>query len=54
MKNIFKSKKKKKEKRKEEQTDRILGQMVKAKLYRQNLTQNHIHTHSQKEEKGKK
>ena len=28
--------------------------MVKAKLYRQNLTQNHPHTHSQIEEKGKK
>ena len=37
-----------------EQTDRILGQMVKAKLYRQNLTQRHTHTYSQKEEKGKK
>ena len=31
--------------------DRTLGQMVKAKLYRQNLTQKH--KHSQKEEKGK-
>ena len=41
-------------KRKEEWTDRILGQMVKAKLYRQNLTQKHTHTHSQKEEKGEK
>ena len=27
--------------------------MVKAKLYRQNLTQKHIHIHSQKKEKGK-
>ena len=35
-------------------TDRTLGQMVKAKLYRQNLTQKHTHTHSQKEEKWKK
>ena len=26
---------------------------TKAKLYRQNLTQKHTHTHSQKEEKGK-
>ena len=26
---------------------------MKAKLYRQNLTQKHTHTHSQKEEKGK-
>ena len=35
------------------QTDRTLGQMVKAKLYRQNHTQKHTHTHSQKEKKGK-
>ena len=35
-------------------TDRTLGQMVKAKLYRQNHTQKHTHTHSQKEKKGKK
>ena len=34
--------------------DRTLGQMVKAKLYRQNLTQKHKHIHSEKEEKGKK
>ena len=34
--------------------DRILGQMVKAKLDRQSLTQKHTHTHSQKVEKGKK
>ena len=34
-------------------TDRTLGQMVKAKLYRQNHTQNHTHTQSQRE-KGKK
>ena len=27
--------------------------MVKAMLYRQNLTQKHTHTHLQKEEKGK-
>ena len=46
--------KKGKEKKKKKQTDRTLGQMVKAKLYRQNLTQKHTHTHSQKEEKGKK
>ena len=50
MKKILKSKKKRKEKR----TDRTLGQIVKAKLYRQNLTQKHTYTHSQKEEKGKK
>ena len=34
-------------------TDRTLGQMVKAKLYRQNHTQKHTHTHSQKEKKEK-
>ena len=34
--------------------ERTLGQMVKAKLYRQNLTQKHTHIHSQKDEKGKK
>ena len=34
-------------------TDRTLGQLVKAKLYRQNHTQKHTHTHSQKEKKGK-
>ena len=28
--------------------------MVEVKLYIQNLTQKHTHTHSQKEEKGKK
>ena len=31
--------------------DRTLGQMVKAKLYRQNLTQKHAHIHSQKKRK---
>ena len=35
-------------------TDRTLRQMVKAKLYRQNHTQKHTHTHSQKGRKGKK
>ena len=30
-----------------------LGQMAKAKLYRQNLTKKHTHTHSQKEKKEK-
>ena len=35
-------------------TDRTLGQMVKAKLYRQNHTKKHAHTHSQKEKKGEK
>ena len=34
-------------------TDRTLGQMVNAKLYKQNHTQKHTHTHSQKEKKGK-
>ena len=33
--------------------DRTLGQMVKAKLYRQNHTKKHIHTHSQKKKKEK-
>ena len=32
--------------------DRTLGQMVKGKLYRQNHTQKHTHTHSQRREKG--
>ena len=44
----------KKNKQKKKRTDRILGQMVKAKLYRQNHIQKHIHTHSQKEKKVKK
>ena len=35
-------------------TDRTLGQMVKANLYRQNHTQKHIHTYSQKEKREKK
>ena len=34
-------------------TDRTLGQMVKAKLYRQNHTKKHTHTHSQNEKKEK-
>ena len=34
-------------------TDRTPGQMVKAKLYRENLTQKPTHTHSQKEKKEK-
>ena len=33
--------------------DRTLGQMVKAKLYRQNRTKKDTHTHSQKEKKEK-
>ena len=38
---------------KKQWTDRTLGQMVKAKLYRQNHTKKHTHTHSQKEKKEK-
>ena len=34
-------------------TDRTLGEMVKAKLYRQNHSKKHTHTHSQKEKKEK-
>ena len=45
---------KKKKRRKKKRTDRTLGQMVKAKLYRQNHTQKHTHTLSQKEKKGGK
>ena len=44
LKTIFKKKKR---------TDRTLGQMVKAKLYRQNHTKKHTHLHSQKEKKEK-
>ena len=51
MKKIFKVKKTKKYKT---LMDRSLGQMVKAKLYRQNHTQKHTHTPSQKEKKGGK
>ena len=36
-------------KKKKIRTDRTLGQMVKAKLYRQNHIKKHIPTHSQKE-----
>ena len=35
-------------------TDRTLGQMVKANLYRQNHTKKHSQTHSQKVKKEKK
>ena len=38
-------------KRKKIRTDRTLGRMIKAKLYRQNHTKKH--THSQKEKKEK-
>ena len=40
--------------KKKKRADRTLGQMVKAKLYRQNHTKKHTHTHSQKEKKEKK
>ena len=46
-------KKKSKRKKRKKWTDRTLGQMVKEKLYRQNHTQKHTHTLSQKEKKGK-
>ena len=45
--------KNKKTNNKEKRTDRTQGQIVKSKLYRQNHTQKHKHTHSQKEKKGK-
>ena len=35
-------------------TDRTLGQIVKANLYRQTHTKKYTHTHSQKEKKEKK
>ena len=38
---------------KKKKTDRTLGQMVKAKLYRQTHTKKHTETHSQKEKKEK-
>ena len=38
-------------KEKKKRTNRTLGQIVKAKLYRQNHTNKHTHTHSQKEKK---
>ena len=41
-------------KKPKKQTDRTLGQIVKAMLYRQNHTQKYTHTHSQKKKKGKK
>ena len=44
---------KKQTKTRKQKTDRTLGQMAKAKLYRQNHTKKHIHTHSQKEKKEK-
>ena len=44
----------KKQTNKKKRTDRTLGQMVKAKLYRKNLPQKHTDPHSEKVEKGKK
>ena len=41
-------------KKTKKRTDRTLGQMVKANLYRQNHTKKHTHTHSQKEKKEEK
>ena len=38
-------------KKKKKKGQRSLGQMVKAKLYRQNHTKKHTHTHSQREKK---
>ena len=43
----------KKEKEKKERADRTLGQMVKAKLYRQ-VTQRSTHIHTHKKRKRKK
>ena len=40
-------------KSKKKRTDRTVGQMVKANLYRQNHTKKNTHTHSQKEKKEK-
>ena len=47
------STKKNKKQQQKKRTYRTLGQMVKAKLYRQNHTQKHTYTHSQKEKMGK-
>ena len=44
----------KKNKKNKKWTERTLGQMVKAKLYRQNHTKKHTHIHSQKEKNEKK
>ena len=50
LKTILKNRTKKQNKKR---TDKTLGQMVKAKLYRQNHKTKHTHTHSQKEKKEK-
>ena len=52
IKKTFIRKKKFVSKKKTKRTDLTLGLMVKAKLYRQNLTQKYTHIHSQKKEKG--
>ena len=41
----------KKKQKTKKRTERTLGQMVKAKLYRQNHTKKHTHTHSQDKKK---
>ena len=43
----------KKTKSKKKPTDRTLGQVVRAKLYRQNHTKKYTHTHSDKEKREK-
>ena len=43
-----------KRKQKQKRTERTVGQMAKAKLYRRNHTKKHTHTHSQIEKKEKK
>ena len=49
-----KRKRKKKKTKTKRWTDRILGQVVKAYVYRQNHTKKHTYTHSQKEKKENK
>ena len=39
--------------KKNERTDRTLGEMVNAKLHRQNYTKKHTHIHSQKRKRKK-
>ena len=46
-------KQKQQQQQQKKRTGRTLGQMVKAKLYRQNHTKKHTHSHSQKEKKEK-
>ena len=43
----------KNKKKNRKRADRTLGQMVKAKLHRQNHTKKYTHTHSQKKKKEK-